>query len=186
MRFLPLLGVICIVLGGCIAVQHAMHEPVEHAFQQRDYQRSVEEEFTHRISGMLDRVVGPGNHETAVTITVSWDHVASEQIEISAQSAAPVSEKTYAESSGNAGNANIEETLTNYSYPWAKITSENLPGSIQRVSAAILINENAPNVPAQSMEFVEKITNTVSIALGQSYPGDERVRVTVQLLPFAD
>ncbi len=147
---------------------------VKEASRQLQVQMAVENEVRQKLTQRLEKIVGPDNYDISVTAFLDWEKQSSQEILIDAETQAAISEKSYNEESKTKGisgppgvgsnvqdegigaeseetGTTIEETITNYNYPWSKVIKEKSQGKIQELYVSITVDyiedENGEMVP---------------------------------------
>ncbi|MBI1389410.1 MAG: flagellar M-ring protein FliF [bacterium] len=137
---------------------------VAEASRQFQVQATVENYIKNKLEAQLMNYVGPDSYEVTVNAVLDWEQEKQKKIEIENQSPAPISEKTYTESTKQQGIAgppgvssnvqdtgigaetqttgtDIEETITNTNYPWSETLREKSQGAIQELKVLISIDQ---------------------------------------------
>jgi flagellar M-ring protein FliF len=73
------------------------NQGIQKAFEQFEYQTTIEDSLQEKLERILDRIVGPDNYEVVVTAKLNWISESQESISIEVNSPAPISEKSYTE-----------------------------------------------------------------------------------------
>lgn len=136
---------------------------VREASRQLQVQMTVENYIRQKLEEQLAVMVGPDNYMVTVNATLDWEKQQSEEINIENNTPAPLSEKSYNEESTSVGIAGppgvaanvqdegigaesektgttIEETITNYQYPWSKVLKQKSEGAISNLTVSISID----------------------------------------------
>lgn len=174
---------------------------------QLEAKRAYESELEKNVQAMLDRVLGPGKASVRVNATMEWDQVETSSETYSPANRPPqvrssreLSERvlTPSQPGGVPGaEANIpptqepvaapgqyrgpferRETTTNYELSKTVEKTVRAPGTVRRLSVAVVLDSAAPIEQAQ----VDALTNLVAAAVGVDQSrGDV---VSVAALPF--
>ncbi|HMO96141.1 MAG TPA: flagellar basal-body MS-ring/collar protein FliF [Tepidiformaceae bacterium] len=170
---------------------------------QMDLQRQYELSLQRDVTETLARVVGPGKSAVTVRAQLNFDQVTQAEQQFGTQDqAVPRSQTTTEETfvgsnltvgavpgtdgntgAGNAagtGNGNSEysrtETTTNWEIPQVSSTTVKAPGSVQRLSVSVVLDESITAAQEAS------ITSAVAAAVGLDQTRGDQLSVT--RLPF--
>ena len=162
--------------------------------KQLEMQLTIEDILRRKVEDTLSKLVGENNYDVKVTATLDLTKERSDQTVIQNDSPAPLSEKTYEEISSSpsisgapgvesnaqtqdtgvgsqtASNTSINESITNYQYPWMKIIKEMPIGEIKEISVSIALNyeedpqtgDRIPHTP----ELLDKIRQKTRADVG--------------------
>lgn len=161
--------------------------------KQMEIQRALESDLQAKLANKLDPIVGPENYVVTVTISQDWTERNEEQVQIVSEGGAPISDKTYSESTTQAGVAGtpgvagntqdsgigpespgtetkIDETVTNFQYPWIKSVTKEQLGEIDSMSVSVQIDqtledESGNKIPHPA-DFLTKLEQDLRIAVG--------------------
>lgn len=165
---------------------------VAEASKQAEIQRIYEAEIEQDLGQVLQRIVGPNNYTVIANVDLDFEKSQSEIYDIESQDASPISEKTYTEESTQRGIAGppgtvpnvqdtgigasadetgttIEETLTNYQYPWSKTLQEKELGEPEKIFVSVTINQGVDingELVARTPETMQTIQQQLRVASG--------------------
>ncbi|MFB3789028.1 MAG: flagellar basal-body MS-ring/collar protein FliF [bacterium] len=183
--------------------------------KQLEIQLFIENTLRTKVENALERLVGRDNFLVEVNVKPDWTEKSTKQIHIDATNAAVISEKTYTEENttpstsgppgveanvpdtggagagGGATGSNIDETITNYQYPWFETLVKDPIGEVKEISIAIALNfvedeqnQKVPRTPEQIDKLTRLLRTMVSLPEVQG-PGDVH-KFTLIEYPFDD
>jgi flagellar M-ring protein FliF len=140
-------------------------------------QLSVRKEYEmhaqEKAQAILDQMVGVGNARVEVSAEVNFDKVARTSSTVDPDKQALATEQKAEITPGTDGGACSTNQATSYVNSVATETVENAPGSIRRLSVAVLVNNRmpvAPAVPASADTTKKKTPAQDSIAAAALVP----------------
>lgn len=110
---------------------------------QWELQSSIEKELQNKVKAIVAGVVGSQNSVVKVSVDMNFDQIERTVEEIDPDNVVPISEKTYTESSFNvddSSNFTAEDITTNYELSKKQERFVSTPGTIKRVTVAVLVN----------------------------------------------
>lgn len=110
---------------------------------QWELQNNIEKEYQNKVKAIVAGVVGSQNSVVKVSIDMNFDQLERTVEEIDPDNIVPISEKTYTESSfsvDDSSNFSVEDITTNYELSKKQERFISTPGTIERVTVAVLVN----------------------------------------------
>ncbi|MBI2321025.1 MAG: flagellar M-ring protein FliF [Chloroflexi bacterium] len=144
--------------------------------RQRAAQREVERELQQRAQQMLDQVLGPERAVARVRAELNWDRFETTREVLSP--GGPGGQQVLRSSKQSAANWQRQETVTNFEVSKAVERLVRQPGDLKRLSVAVVVDSQTPNVAAQ----LAQIETSVSAALGIN--PDRGDSIQVSSIPF--
>ncbi|HOJ58913.1 MAG TPA: flagellar basal-body MS-ring/collar protein FliF [bacterium] len=182
--------------------------------KQLEIQLFIENTLRTKVENALERLVGRDNYLVEVNVRPDWTEKSTKQTHIDSTNPAVISEKTYAEentvpttsgppgveanvqdtgigATGGVSGTNIEETITNYQYPWFETLVKDPIGEVKEISVAIALdfvedeqNNKVPRTPEQIDKLTRLLRTMVTLPEVQ-VPGDVH-KFTLIEYPFDD
>ncbi len=200
-------------LSSCACVQKAdqSNAIAANVIGQYQVQKEIEDDIRSKLEEQLVRLAGPGNFHVTVTIQLDWIEKTVHNIHYDANNPAMVSQKSYAEATaqphplgppgidsnvqdtgiGASGQTSIEESVSNYVFPWFDTHIRESIGTIDELSVGVAIdyrwNENGERVPysVNELESIERLLRaSINIPLTDSPSGP--YTLVVENIPFAE
>lgn len=189
-----------LILSSCSCVQQANRNesPTGKASAEFQVKQDIEDGIQAKLENHLARIVGPGHYQIAVSVKLDWREKSFQNVHYDSTNPAPLSEKTYTESSHPAGIAgppgvrsnvqdsgigteetsagsDVEERVTNYAYPWFDTRTKENACSIAELSVGVAIdyrtNESGKRVPYDPEELAaieDVLRASINIPLSDS------------------
>jgi len=167
---------------------------------QQKVTEAYDQALQQKLQTMLDQVLGPGQSVSTVTAELNFDQKQTEQVQYQAgqvlseqkssssgtgtgiagavpgtQSNTSTTAPSYQSGSQGTGSYQTNNDTTNYDVPSTKVTDVQAPGTVTRISTAVVVNSTQPVDQG-------KIQAVVAAAIGfDPSRGDQ---LTVESMPF--
>ncbi len=131
--------------------------------KQLEVKQRVENDLYSKLVSVLEEIVGPDNYRVVVNSTLDWEEKVIQNVHYDANSPAQVSGKEYSEENttpsiagppgvdsnvqdtgigaeGGVTGSSIEETISNFVFPWFDTHIKEEVGEIKKIAVSIFLN----------------------------------------------